>query len=68
MSLKILDEDDLFSVPLWWIPTLCNASPSERKKRNLRRSETMMLWEPDNPHALDSTPFPNYERGFSLLN
>ena len=34
------------SVPLWWIPTLHNASPDEREKYEINRSRTMLIWDP----------------------
>ena len=34
------------SVPLWWIPTLYNASPEEREKYEIDRSRTMVIWDP----------------------
>ena len=34
------------SVPLWWIPTLYNASPEEREKFEIDRSRTMVIWDP----------------------
>ena len=37
----------ILSVPLWWIPTLYNASPEEREKYELNRSRTMIIWHPD---------------------
>ena len=35
------------SIPLWWIPTLYNASPEERQKYEINRNRTMLLWDPD---------------------
>lgn len=35
------------SVPLWWIPTLYNASPEEREQYEINRSRTMMIWDPE---------------------
>lgn len=34
------------SVPLWWIPTLYNASPEEREKYEINRSRTLIVWDP----------------------
>lgn len=35
------------SVPLWWIPTLHNASPEEREKYRISRDRTMLIWDPE---------------------
>ena len=37
----------ILSVPLQWIPTLCNASPDEREKYEIDRSRTVVVWDPD---------------------
>lgn len=34
------------AVPLWWVPTLHNASPAEREKYEINRSRTMLIWDP----------------------
>lgn len=34
------------SVPLWWIPTLYNATPEEREKYKISRDRTMLIWDP----------------------
>lgn len=35
------------SIPLWWVPTVYNASPEEREKYEVNRSRTMIIWDPD---------------------
>jgi hypothetical protein len=35
------------AVPLWWIPTVYNASPEERAKYEINQSRTMIVWDPD---------------------
>jgi hypothetical protein len=42
-----LTDGRVLSVPLWWIPTLHNATPEEREKYEINRSRTMILWDPD---------------------
>lgn len=42
-----LTDGRMLSVPLWWIPTLYDASPEEREKYELNRSRTMIIWDPD---------------------
>jgi hypothetical protein len=46
LHLELTDGRKL-SVPLWWIPTLYNASPEEREKYEINRSRTMLIWDPD---------------------
>ena len=52
--MNILDENivglmdgQILSVPLWWMPTLYNASPEEREKYEISRSRAMIIWHPD---------------------
>lgn len=35
------------SIPLWWIPTLYNASPAEREKYEINQSRTTLIWDPN---------------------
>jgi hypothetical protein len=35
------------SIPLWWIPTLHNASREELEKYEINRARTMIVWDPD---------------------
>ncbi len=35
------------SIPLWWIPTLHNASPEEREKYEISQSRTIIIWDPE---------------------
>jgi hypothetical protein len=42
-----LTDGRVLSVPLWWIPTLHNASAEDREKYELDRSRTMVIWDPD---------------------
>ena len=35
------------SIPLWWIPTLHNASRAELEKYEINRGRTMVIWDPD---------------------
>jgi len=45
MHMELQDGRKL-SLPLWWIPTLYNASPEERAKFEINPSRTMILWDP----------------------
>lgn len=42
-----LADGRIISIPLWWIPTVHNATPEEREKYQINRSRTMILWDPD---------------------
>lgn len=35
------------SIPLWWIPTLYNASAEERERYAINQRRTMIIWDPD---------------------
>lgn len=35
------------SVPLWWLPTIHNASPEEREKYRISRDRRMIIWDPE---------------------
>ena len=37
----------ILSIPLWWIPTVYNAAPEERKKFEIYRDRTMIIWDPE---------------------
>jgi hypothetical protein len=41
-----LTDGRLLSIPLWWIPTLYNATPEEREKYEISRDRTMIVWDP----------------------
>jgi hypothetical protein len=42
-----LTDGRVLSVPLWWIPTLHNASPEDRAKYELNLARTAVIWNPD---------------------
>lgn len=37
----------ILAIPLWWVPTLLNADPNERKKYEISRDRKMVIWNPD---------------------
>jgi hypothetical protein len=41
-----LTDGRILSIPLWWIPTLYNATPEEREKYEINRNRTMIIWDP----------------------
>jgi len=46
VNLALMDGRSL-SIPLWWIPSLHNATPEAREMYAINRSRTMLLWDPD---------------------
>ena len=41
-----LTDGRIISIPLWWIPTVYNASVEDRKKYEINQSRTMIIWDP----------------------
>lgn len=42
-----LTDGRILSIPLWWIPSLYNASAEDRLKFETNRGRTMIIWDPD---------------------
>lgn len=42
-----LTDGRTLSIPLWWIPTVYNASPGEREKYEINQNRTMLIWDPE---------------------
>ena len=42
-----LTDGRLLSVPLWWIPSVYNAAPEERRKFTISRNRKLVIWDPD---------------------
>jgi Protein of unknown function (DUF2442) len=42
-----LTDQRVISIPLWWIPTVYNASMKDREKFEINQSRTMIIWDPD---------------------
>lgn len=55
-----LTDGRVFSVPLWWIPTLYNAVPEERQKYEINQSRTMLIWDPDKCAINDEVRIADY--------
>jgi hypothetical protein len=55
-----LTDGRVLSVPLWWIPTLHNATPEEREKYEINRSRTMIIWDPDKCSINDEVCIADY--------
>jgi len=41
-----LTDQRVISIPLWWIPTIHNASNEDRNKFEINQSRTMIIWDP----------------------
>jgi len=42
-----LTDQRVISIPLWWIPTVYNATMEDRKKFEINQSRTMIIWDPE---------------------
>ena len=59
MYLELTDGRKL-SVPLWWIPTLHNASPEEREKYEISQDRKMIIWDPEKCSINDEVRIDDY--------
>lgn len=59
IHIELIDER-IISIPLWWIPTLYNASEEEREKYEINRDRTMLIWDPDKCSINDELCIANY--------
>jgi len=59
LHLELTDGRKL-SVPLWWIPTVYNASPEQRAAYAINRSRTMIIWEPEQSGINDELRIADY--------
>jgi len=50
----------ILSIPLKWIPSLCNAAPEERVKFKISRDRTMIIWDPDKCAINDEVRLADY--------
>ncbi|RME49621.1 MAG: DUF2442 domain-containing protein [Chloroflexi bacterium] len=50
----------MLSIPLWWIPTLYNASAEEREKYVISRDRTMLIWDPEQCEINDELRVADY--------
>ncbi len=55
-----LTDGRLLSVPLSWIPTLYNATPTEREKYTISRDRTVIIWDPDKCSINDEIRIDDY--------
>ena len=55
-----LTDGRILSIPLWWIPTVHNATPEDRLKFDISRSRTMIIWNPDKGSINDELRLKDY--------
>lgn len=55
-----LTDQRVISIPLWWIPTVYNASMEDRKKFEINQSRTMIIWDPDKCGINDEISIADY--------
>lgn len=55
-----LTDQRILSIPLWWIPTVYNASMEDRMKFEINQSRTMIIWDPDKCGINDEISIADY--------
>ena len=55
-----LTDQRIISIPLWWIPTVYNASEDDRNKFQINQSRTMIIWDPDKCGINDEISIADY--------
>jgi hypothetical protein len=55
-----LTDQRVISIPLWWIPTVYNASMEDRRKFEISQSRTMIIWDPDKCGINDEISIADY--------
>jgi Protein of unknown function (DUF3532). len=55
-----LTDQRVISIPLWWIPTIYNATMEDRKKFEINQSRTMIIWDPDQSGINDGISIADY--------
>jgi hypothetical protein len=55
-----LTDQRILSIPLWWIPTVYNASEEDREKFEISQSRTMIIWNPDKCGINDEISIADY--------
>ncbi len=59
MHVELLDQR-VISIPLWWIPTVYNASGEDREKFEINQSRRMIIWDPDKCRINDEISIADY--------
>ena len=57
-----LTDQRVLSIPLWWIPTVYNASMEDRRKFEINQRRTMIIWDPDKCSINDEIDIADYLR------
>ena len=57
-----LTDQRMISIPLWWIPTVYNASDEDRNKFEINQSRTMIIWDPEKSGINDEISIIDYLR------
>ncbi|MCL4859023.1 MAG: DUF2442 domain-containing protein [Caldilineaceae bacterium] len=55
-----LTDGRMVSVPLWWVPTLYNATPEDRERYAISRDRKMIIWDPDEGPINDELRIEDY--------
>lgn len=55
-----LTDQRVISIPLWWIPTVYNASDEDRDRFEINQSRTMIIWDPDKSGINDEIRIADY--------
>jgi len=55
-----LTDQRVVSIPLWWIPTVYNASMEDRKKFEINQDRTMIIWDPEKCGINDEISIADY--------
>ncbi|MCI0550035.1 MAG: DUF2442 domain-containing protein [Anaerolineae bacterium] len=55
-----LTDGRIISIPLWWIPTVYNASDEDRKKIKINQGRTMIIWNPEKCEINDEINITDY--------
>lgn len=59
MHIELTDQR-ILSIPLWWIPTIYNASEEDRNKFEINQSRTMIIWDPEKCGVNDEISVADY--------
>ena len=59
MHIELTDQR-IISIPLWWIPTVHNASDEDRNKFEINQSRTMIIWDPEKCGINDEISIEDY--------
>ena len=55
-----LTDQRVISIPLWWIPTVYNASGEDHEKFEINQSRTMIIWDPEKCGINDEISIADY--------